>query len=185
MCRALDDPLSAVDSNVGKHIFEKVIGPKGNCHFPYRIFNNFINTIQSFTFPCFLIQFKKSVQLNCLKKIRKVIDYKNLKRAINFLFLGVLRKKTRVLVTHGISFLPQVDQIVVMKDGRISEFGTYEQLLANKGAFADFLIEQIQEQASKEDSLSEAEIEDLKSQLEVSLGKRDLKKKLSDVQNKP
>ena len=25
----LDDPLSAVDSNVGKHIFEKVIGPKG------------------------------------------------------------------------------------------------------------------------------------------------------------
>ena len=25
----LDDPLSAVDSHVGKHIFEKVIGPKG------------------------------------------------------------------------------------------------------------------------------------------------------------
>ena len=25
----LDDPLSAVDSNVGKHIFQKVIGPKG------------------------------------------------------------------------------------------------------------------------------------------------------------
>ena len=72
-----------------------------------------------------------------------------------------------------------------MKDGRISEIGTYEQLLANKGAFADFLIEQIQEQASKEDSLSEAEIEDLKSQLEVSLGKRDLKKKLSEVKNNP
>ena len=25
----LDDPLSAVDSHVGKHIFEKVIGPAG------------------------------------------------------------------------------------------------------------------------------------------------------------
>lgn len=25
----LDDPLSAVDSHVGKHIFDKVIGPKG------------------------------------------------------------------------------------------------------------------------------------------------------------
>ena len=24
-----DDPLSAVDAHVGKHIFEKVIGPKG------------------------------------------------------------------------------------------------------------------------------------------------------------
>jgi len=25
----LDDPLSAVDSQVGKHIFDKVIGPQG------------------------------------------------------------------------------------------------------------------------------------------------------------
>ena len=25
----LDDPLSAVDSHVGKHIFEKVVGPEG------------------------------------------------------------------------------------------------------------------------------------------------------------
>ena len=25
----LDDPLSAVDSHVGKHIFDKVIGPNG------------------------------------------------------------------------------------------------------------------------------------------------------------
>ncbi len=25
----LDDPLSAVDSHVGKHLFERVIGPKG------------------------------------------------------------------------------------------------------------------------------------------------------------
>jgi len=25
----LDDPLSAVDSHVGKHIFEHVVGPKG------------------------------------------------------------------------------------------------------------------------------------------------------------
>ena len=25
----LDDPLSAVDSHVGKHIFDKVIGPEG------------------------------------------------------------------------------------------------------------------------------------------------------------
>lgn len=25
----LDDPLSAVDAHVGKHLFERVIGPKG------------------------------------------------------------------------------------------------------------------------------------------------------------
>ena len=45
---------------------------------------------------------------------------------------GKLRGKTRILVTHGISFLPQVDRIVVMKDGRISESGTYRELLLKK-----------------------------------------------------
>ena len=44
-----------------------------------------------------------------------------------------------MLVTHGISFLPQVDQIVVLVDGQISETGSYQQLLDQNGAFADFL----------------------------------------------
>ena len=96
---------------------------------------------------------------------------------------GVLRKKTRVLVTHGISYLPQVDQIVVMIDGKISEMGTYDQLLSNKGAFADFLIEQLQEDSSDSENensvLSEAEKDDLKAKLEESLGKKELKKKLA------
>ena len=30
-------------------------------------------------------------------------------------------RQTRILVTHGIAFLPQVDQIIVLQDGRISE----------------------------------------------------------------
>ena len=42
-------------------------------------------------------------------------------------------------MTHGISFLPQLDQILVMVNGRISEVGTYRELLDSKGAFADFL----------------------------------------------
>ncbi|XP_015764594.1 PREDICTED: multidrug resistance-associated protein 1-like, partial [Acropora digitifera] len=86
----LDDPLSAVDSHVGKHIFDKVIGPKGK-----------------------------------------------------------LRKKTRVLVTHGISFLPQVDQIIVLQDGRISEVGSYEELVKNQGAFAEFLSTYATDQQTK------------------------------------
>lgn len=76
----MDDPLSAVDAHVGKHIFDNVVGPR-----------------------------------------------------------GMLRNKTRVLVTHGIHFLPQVDQIIVIKDGRISECGTYSELQENSGAFAEFL----------------------------------------------
>ncbi|NXT78795.1 MRP3 protein, partial [Zapornia atra] len=76
----LDDPLSAVDSHVAKHIFDKVIGPD-----------------------------------------------------------GVLKGKTRILVTHGISFLPQVDHIVVLADGKISEMGSYQDLLRQNKAFAEFL----------------------------------------------
>ncbi|KAK7506164.1 hypothetical protein BaRGS_00002276, partial [Batillaria attramentaria] len=76
----LDDPLSAVDSHVGKHIFDNVIGPE-----------------------------------------------------------GLLGRKTRILVTHGIGFLPRVDKIVVLKDGQVSEVGTFTQLMDHNGAFAEFL----------------------------------------------
>lgn len=73
----LDDPLSAVDAHVGKHIFNKVLGPN-----------------------------------------------------------GLLKGKTRILVTHSIHFLPQVDEIVVVGNGTILEKGSYSTLLANKGLFA-------------------------------------------------
>uniref|UniRef100_A0A2K5U2M2 ABC-type glutathione-S-conjugate transporter n=1 Tax=Macaca fascicularis TaxID=9541 RepID=A0A2K5U2M2_MACFA len=76
----LDDPLSAVDSHVAKHIFDHVIGPE-----------------------------------------------------------GVLAGKTRVLVTHGISFLPQTDFIIVLADGQVSEMGPYPALLQRNGSFANFL----------------------------------------------
>ncbi|XP_012623794.1 ATP-binding cassette sub-family C member 2 [Microcebus murinus] len=73
----LDDPLSAVDAHVGKHIFNKVLGPN-----------------------------------------------------------GLLKGKTRVLVTHSIHFLPQVDEIVVLGNGTMLEKGSYSALLAKKGVFA-------------------------------------------------
>jgi len=77
---------------------------------------------------------------------------------------GALRQKTRILVTHGITFLPFVDQIVVLKDGKISELGTYEELMKNRGAFAEFLMEQLQEYDS-DSSVTESEREDLRQQL--------------------
>ncbi|XP_021060825.1 canalicular multispecific organic anion transporter 1 [Mus pahari] len=73
----LDDPLSAVDTHVGKHIFDKVVGPK-----------------------------------------------------------GLLSGKTRILVTHGIHFLPQVDEIVVLGKGTVLEKGSYRDLMDKKGVFA-------------------------------------------------
>jgi len=42
---------------------------------------------------------------------------------------GFLASKTRVLVTHGVTFLPQVDLIYVIKEGRIIQRGTYDELI--------------------------------------------------------
>ncbi|XP_009946457.1 PREDICTED: multidrug resistance-associated protein 6, partial [Leptosomus discolor] len=52
---------------------------------------------------------------------------------------GLLKDKTRVLVTHTINILPQVDNIVFLVDGTISEIGSYQELLQRNGAFAEFL----------------------------------------------
>ncbi|KAF8977551.1 hypothetical protein BGZ46_007309 [Entomortierella lignicola] len=54
---------------------------------------------------------------------------------------GLLKDKTRILVTHGIHHLEHVDQIVVIKDGLISEEGEYEKLIKARGAFYQLIKE--------------------------------------------
>ncbi|KAK3084560.1 hypothetical protein FSP39_015417 [Pinctada imbricata] len=94
----LDDPLSAVDAHVGKHIFEKVIGPT-----------------------------------------------------------GVLRDKTRVFVTHGITYLPKVDLIISLDGGRISEIGTYHDLASSKGPFSKLLQSlRVEDNHADEDKMKDA-----------------------------
>ncbi|XP_041804130.1 multidrug resistance-associated protein 1-like [Chelmon rostratus] len=52
---------------------------------------------------------------------------------------GLLKDKTRVLVTHGFSFLSKADLVLVMEEGQISEMGSYTELMDRKGAFAKFI----------------------------------------------
>ncbi|GAB5580898.1 ATP-binding cassette sub-family C member 3 [Prionailurus iriomotensis] len=52
---------------------------------------------------------------------------------------GEKRQRTRVLVTHSINFLPQMDFIIVLADGQVSEVGPYPALLQHSGSFANFL----------------------------------------------
>ncbi|XP_029432269.1 multidrug resistance-associated protein 1 isoform X5 [Rhinatrema bivittatum] len=52
---------------------------------------------------------------------------------------GLLKDRTRVVVTNAIAILSQVDKIVVLVDGEISEAGPYHELLQRNGDFADFL----------------------------------------------
>lgn len=103
----LDDPLSAVDSHVGKHIFDKVLGPN-----------------------------------------------------------GLLKDKTRLWVTHNVSYLAQTDLVVVLKAGEISEVGSYQQLLEKKGAFAEFLLHHL----SDTERTSPEELDEMKDVLQNKLG---------------
>ncbi|PAV82064.1 hypothetical protein WR25_11104 [Diploscapter pachys] len=92
----LDDPLSAVDAHVGRHIFEKVLSP-----------------------------------------------------------YGMLRTKTRILVTHGLTYTQKADKIVVLKDGKIAEIGTFTELMAKRGTFYDF-YEEYDKKSKSEDSQEES-----------------------------
>jgi ATP-binding cassette subfamily C (CFTR/MRP) protein 1 len=95
------------------------------------------------------------------------------------------RNKTRILVTHGVSFLPQMDQILVMKAGTITEVGSYRQLLQQRGEFADFLVHYLAENEDGEEGEKEpsTELEGLKHDLEESYGRRRLESHLSKARS--
>lgn len=66
--------------------------------------------------------------VTCIKKL-----------SFSFLSFGLLLSQTRVLVTHGLSFLSQADLVLVMEDGRLTESGSYQQLMERQGAFSKFI----------------------------------------------
>jgi ATP-binding cassette subfamily C (CFTR/MRP) protein 1 len=100
----LDDPLSAVDSHVGKHIFENVFGEN-----------------------------------------------------------GLLVGKTRFLVTHGICYLPHVDEIFVTSNGEITERGSYKKLVKIKGTFSKLLEEYGNDDKNEQDLEKQVQESEVKS----------------------
>ncbi|RCN32693.1 hypothetical protein ANCCAN_21498 [Ancylostoma caninum] len=51
---------------------------------------------------------------------------------------GLLHGKTRILVTHRLSYVKRADEIVVLGDGQIIEIGRYDDLMKKCGVFAKF-----------------------------------------------
>ncbi|GAA5955029.1 hypothetical protein JCM3765_003165 [Sporobolomyces pararoseus] len=100
----LDDPLSAVDAHVGKHLFDQAI-------------------------------------------------------------CGALANKTRLLVTHALHFLPRCDYIICLENGKITQEGTYADLIANKeGAFAGLMEEfggDLEEKKEEEEEKEEEAIDEM------------------------
>ncbi|KAI8983684.1 multi drug resistance-associated protein MRP [Pilobolus umbonatus] len=78
----LDDPLSAVDAHVGRHIFNHVIGPN-----------------------------------------------------------GLLQNKARLLVTHGISYLPLADQVIMLREGEVILNGGYDTLMERKSELYNLITD--------------------------------------------
>jgi ABC-type bacteriocin/lantibiotic exporter with double-glycine peptidase domain len=54
-------------------------------------------------------------------------------------------KCTRIVIAHRLSTIRHCDRIVLIKDGKIAEDGTFEELMAIKGDFADLVSRQLLE----------------------------------------
>ncbi|KAF9167969.1 hypothetical protein DFQ26_002194 [Actinomortierella ambigua] len=52
---------------------------------------------------------------------------------------SLLAEKTRVLVTHGVHHLSQTDQIVLLKEGAVSETGHYQELMDAEQSFCQLI----------------------------------------------
>ncbi|KAF9290732.1 hypothetical protein BGZ74_000466 [Mortierella antarctica] len=55
--------------------------------------------------------------------------------------LGELKDRTRVITTHQLHVLPDVDTVICMKDGAISEMGSYSELMDKKGEFSELMAQ--------------------------------------------
>eukprot|EP01113_Clastostelium_recurvatum_P045650 TRINITY_DN786_c0_g1_i1.p1 TRINITY_DN786_c0_g1~~TRINITY_DN786_c0_g1_i1.p1 ORF type:complete len:1526 (-),score=434.15 TRINITY_DN786_c0_g1_i1:5921-10498(-) len=72
---------------------------------------------------------------------------------------GALGGKTRILVTHQLHLLPYMDRIIVLKDGRIAEIGTYQELMANGEELSELVRVHVLEEEAKAREASMAQVE--------------------------
>ncbi|HSY59828.1 MAG TPA: ABC transporter ATP-binding protein [Terriglobales bacterium] len=72
------------------------------------------------------------------------VDTSTEERILNAL-QTIMKERTTILVSHRVSTVKNADQIVVLRDGRIIERGTHDELLALGGYYADLYQKQLLE----------------------------------------
>ncbi len=73
------------------------------------------------------------------------VDTNTEKQILDY-FDTALANKTAIIITHRIYGLLEFDKIIVLDDGKISEEGTHEELLAMKGYYFDLFEKQSREE---------------------------------------
>lgn len=83
-----------------------------------------------------------------------------------FKAIASLKNRTRVLVTHALHFLSEVDYVICMHNGNIAERGTYTELKAADGPFArlirEFANDDEEEEKKEEEEEAIEEVEEWK-----------------------
>ncbi|PIA15690.1 P-loop containing nucleoside triphosphate hydrolase protein [Coemansia reversa NRRL 1564] len=65
---------------------------------------------------------------------------------------GILRGRARVLVTNAVQYLDNVDNIYMLRNGRIIEQGSKTQAMARQGDIFEFIYQHVNNQSSTESS---------------------------------
>ena len=59
--------------------------------------------------------------------------------------------RTAILISHRVGFARLADRIMLLNKGKIAEIGTHEELMKNKGLYAEFFNAQAQWYKKAED----------------------------------